>query len=270
MEFKKVDKGILFCYVEAEKFPYGSVALVRQNKAVVFDTMDCVANGGQVRKYLQDLGIEHFVVVNTHWHWHHIAGNSLYLDSAIISSSLTRERIVKNKDILEKAEGYLGQFNAFPIVYPNITFTDRLDLYLQDLKIELFSTVIHTSDHIVAYLPQEKVLIAGDTLEAPLPLIVEVEDLSGHIENLRKLRELDIKTIVPAHGNKDRYEMGGYDKSLIDANIDYLSKLLERVNDKNFLEGSMEEYISDVVEPRESYRGVHQANLESVYRYYKK
>ena len=28
MEFKKVDKGILFCYVEMEKFPYGSVLLI--------------------------------------------------------------------------------------------------------------------------------------------------------------------------------------------------------------------------------------------------
>ena len=51
----------------------------------------------------------------------------------------------------------------------------------------------HTKDCLVAYLPQEKILIPGDTLEAPLPLIIEVGNIPVHIENLKKLNEMDIK-----------------------------------------------------------------------------
>ena len=270
VEFIKVNDSITYCYVEAEKFPYGSVALLRRNKAVVFDTMDTADNGRHVRDYLKSHGAEHFTVVNTHWHWHHIAGNSAYQDSAIISSSSTRDRIIRNKDVLERADGYLGQYNTFPIVYPTMTFTQKLDFYIEDLKIELFKTVIHTADHIVAYIPEEKILIPGDTLEAPLPLIVETQDLLTHIANLKKLEELDITAIVPAHCNKERFKRGGYGKDLIRANIDYLSGLLSRVSDSAFLSGTMEEYASPAVEPRESYRAVHQANLETVQKYFSK
>ena len=137
------------------------------------------------------------------------------------------------------------------------------------IKIELFNIHIHTKDCLVGYLPHEKILISGDTLEAPLPLIIEVGSIPVQIENLKKLTEMDIKMIIPPHGNLERYDKGGYDKSLIDNTINYLTKILSRVNESNFLEGSMEEYITKAVEPRESYREIHQNNLAIVQQYYK-
>jgi len=159
---------------------------------------------------------------------------------------------------------------AFPVVCPNITFNDRLALYFEDIKIELFNIHIHTRDCLVCYLPEEKILIPGDTLEAPLPLIIEVGNIPTHIENLKKLRELDIGMIIPPHGNLERYDQGGYDMRLIDNTLHYLTKILSNVNAPEFLEGRMEEYITPAVEPRESYRSIHRDNLAVVQQYYKK
>jgi len=77
MAVKKVNDWMLFFYIEAAEFNYGSTVLIQDHKAIVFDTMECVANGKRVKDYLQDLGIDHFTVVNTHWHFDHIGGNSL-------------------------------------------------------------------------------------------------------------------------------------------------------------------------------------------------
>jgi glyoxylase-like metal-dependent hydrolase (beta-lactamase superfamily II) len=281
MAVKKINDWIHFFYIEAADFNYGSVVLHKEKKAIVFDTMKFVADGKRVKDYMRDLGIDHFTVVNTHWHSDHTGGNSLYQDDNIIATSKSRRRMEQNKKLIETGgKGEVGRNpgdvdtiafieTSFPVVYPNITFNTRLELYLEDIKIELFNIHIHTRDCLVGYLPQEKILISGDTLEAPLPLIVEVGNIPVHIENLKKLNEMDIKMIIPPHGNLERYDKGGYDKSLIDNTINYLTKILSRVNDPNFLEGSMEEYITKAVEPRESYRGIHRNNLAIVQQYYK-
>ena len=281
MAVKRINDWIYFFYIEAADFNYGSVVLHKAKKAIVFDTMECVANGQRVKEYMHNLGIDHFTVVNTHWHFDHIGGNSLYQDDIIIATSKSRQRMEQNKKLIETGDkGELGRNpgdvdtiafieTSFPVVYPNITFNTRLELYLEDIKVELFNIHIHTRDCLVGYLPQEKILIPGDTLEAPLPLIIEVGNIPVHKENLKKLNELDIKMIIPPHGNLERYDQGGYDKSLIDNTINYLTKILSRVNEPNFLEDSMEEYIAKAVEPRERYRGIHQDNLAIVQQYYK-
>ena len=278
---KRINDWIYFFYIEAADFNYGSVVLHKAKKAIVFDTMKFVADAKKVKDYMRDLGIDHFTVVNTHWHSDHTGGNSLYQDDNIIATSKSRRRMEQNKKLIETGgKGEIGGDpgdvdaiafieNPFPVVYPNITFNTRLELYLEDIKIELFNIHIHTKDCLVGYLPHEKILISGDTLEAPLPLIIEVGSIPVQIENLKKLNEMDIKMIIPPHGNLERYDKGGYDKSLIDNTINYLTKILSRVNESYFLEGSMEEYITEAVEPRESYREIHQNNLAIVQQYYK-
>jgi len=281
MAVKKINNQIYYFYIEAADFNYGSVVLHKANKAIVFDTLKFVADTKQVKDYMRNLGIDHFTVINTHWHSDHTGGNSLYEDDNIIATSKTRQRMEQNKKLIETGgKGEIGGspgdidvtdfiLTPYPVVCPNITFNTKLDLYLEDIKVELFNIHIHSKDCLVGYLPQEKILISGDTLEAPLPLIVEPGSISVQIENLKKLNEMDIKLIIPPHGNLERYDKGGYDKSLINNSINYLTKILSRVNEPNFLEGSMEEYITNAVEPRESYREIHQNNLAIVQQYYK-
>ena len=282
MKVKRINDWIYFFYIEAADFNYGSVVLHKAKKAIVVDTMECVANGKRVKDYMHDLGIDHFTVVNTHWHFDHIGGNSLHQDDNIIGTSLSRQRMEQNKKLIETGgKGEIGREpgdvdtiafieTSFPVVYPNITFNDRLELYLDNIKIELFNIHIHTRDCLVCYIPEEKILIPGDTLEAPLPLIIEVGNIPAHIKNLKKLSKMDIKMIIPSHGNLERYDKGGYDRRFIDNTINYLTKILSKADEPDFLEGSMEEYITEAVEPRESYRGIHRDNLTLVQQYYKK
>ena len=259
MEAIKINEGVMVFYLEGEEYSITSTALYRGNKAILFDTMDNVENCGQVKRHLQQLGITHFIVVNTHWHWDHVGGNSLYQNCTIIAHSLCKAAMERNKN-------ELGE--RCPVFLPNLIFDDKIVIYLDQLKIELINTVIHSRDSIIGYIPQLKLLIAGDTLEDPLPFIDEVEDLNDHIHNIGQLKKIDLKCIIPSHGNKRRYCEGGYDKTLVNANYAYLSGIMSRAKNKDFLDDSMKDYYGSLEEMRASYKDIHRANLNLVRKHF--
>jgi cyclase len=139
-------------------------------------------------------------LVNTHHHGDHTFGNYLFPDSAIIGHADCRETILR--------EG-LGTRSFFPgvewgdivVTPPTVTFEDRLDLWVDDLKVELICVApAHTTNDIIAWIPERKMLFAGDVVfsgGAPFALAGSVE---GWIEALDRLRGLGAETIVPGHG----------------------------------------------------------------------
>jgi hypothetical protein len=104
--------------------------------------------------------------------------------------------------------------------------------------------------------------------------MVEVENLACHLKDLERMRQWDIARIFPNHGDPDVIAGGGYDKTLIDATVSYVTKMLARSRDADYLTGTMEDYIGDAaakgwVHPFEPYRDVHAQNLKLVHDYWR-
>jgi cyclase len=140
-------------------------------------------------------------LVNTHHHGDHTFGNYLFLPGAtIVGHERCREAVL--------AEG-LGAKGFFPAVEwgaievtpPTVTFEDRLDLWADERKVELiFVGPAHTTNDIVAWMPERKVLFAGDVIfngGAPFALAGSIQ---GWLEALERLRALGAEVIVPGHG----------------------------------------------------------------------
>jgi cyclase len=97
---------------------------------------------------------------------------------------------------------YLAEVKETPIVLPTVTLDDHLTLYRGDRVIDIrYLGRAHTSGDIVVHLPKEKILITGDMVIAPVPLVgsdqSHVADWSATLE---KARALGATTIVPGHG----------------------------------------------------------------------
>lgn len=97
---------------------------------------------------------------------------------------------------------YLAEVKDTPIVLPTITLDDRWTLYRGDRVIDVrYFGRAHTSGDIVVHLPREGILITGDIVIAPIPLVGGDQ---SHVANwsatLDKLRALKATTIVPGHG----------------------------------------------------------------------
>jgi cyclase len=255
------------------KLGIAAYAIHSGDEAVVFDTLASVPQAKFVRDYLEKMEVRKFTVVLSHWHLDHIAGNAVFDDSDVIATSLTRDALVRGKADIEAGKMW-GPPAITPIRVPNVTFEDHKKLSVGEIALELRRRNIHSIDGCVIYLPNDKLLLAGDTLEDPLTYMIEVENLAEHVRDLREMQRWDVAKILPNHGDPDVIMKGGYDKTLIDATISYVTKVLTRAHDTDYLKGAMEDYVGDEaargwVRLFEPYRDVHGQNLKLVQDYWK-
>jgi glyoxylase-like metal-dependent hydrolase (beta-lactamase superfamily II) len=203
-----------------------SYAIVDGDEALVYDTHVSVEHARFVREALEAEGVRRFVVVLSHKHLDHIAGTEVFADCEIVATRLTAEALAAAKDAIE-AGTQAGPPGIDPLVLPTRTFEDRMTLDVGRRRVELIHVDIHSDDAAVLWLADERVLLAGDTLEDTVTYISEPDGLDRHLAELDRLSALGPDRILPNHGDPDVIAAGGYPQGLIDATRDYLH-VLER------------------------------------------
>lgn len=269
------DNYVNWVYWGAMDLGVCTYAIYQGDTALVYDTMPTMEQAAWIRKYLENKGIQKFIVVLSHWHKDHIAGNEVYEDSDIIAVRKTRQTMFEVKDKLEDGT-QAGPPAINPVILPNILFDDRLDVYVGDILVELHHFDIHSPDGDLIYLPADKILFSGDTLEDTVTYVTNPEDFPTHIAEMKRLRSMDFESIYPNHGSLDKIKNGGYDKTFIDSTINYISKLVKHSKDKDFLKANadLKTFIKDDLDKSwviyfPAYDEVHANNLQKVHDYYK-
>ena len=118
-----------------------------------------------------------------------------------------------------------------PLILPTRLFDGQMQLTLGGREIQLIELNIHSDDATVIWLPDERILLAGDTLEDTVTYVGEPENFDRHLEDLERLWALDPAFILPNHGDPDIIAAGGYSKMLIRATQDYVRALQRAVHD---------------------------------------
>ncbi len=140
-------------------------------------------------------------LVNTHHHGDHTHGNWLFRpDATIIGHTRCREAMIAEGGPSPALfpEVAWGRIEVAP---PDLTFDDRLDLWVDDLRVELtFVGPAHTTNDVVAWIPERGVLFAGDLLFNEGTPFVLAGSIAGALEACERLRAIGAKTIVPGHG----------------------------------------------------------------------
>ena len=107
-----------------------------------------------------------------------------------------------------------------------LTFDRRFSIDLGNREVQIkFLGRGNTPGDAVAYLPKEKILVAGDLVDLPLPNVYDGYP-SEWIVTLENLARLDANAIVPGHGPIL------HDKSYILLLHDFLQSAVNQVNEK--------------------------------------
>jgi cyclase len=243
------------------------------DEALVYDTYPSVDQARFVRNWLEQAGVRRFSVVNSHWHLDHVGGNAVYADSTVIGTGKTHAQLVKHQAAIEN--GTLQGLPAIaPLNLPDITISAPITVSVGRYAVELRPVNIHSDDGLVAYLPQDQILLAGDTLEDTLTFIAAPESLPEQYRNLAAMKQWGATHILPNHGDPAVIARGGYGPALIDMTRTYIRRMAEHAHDADFASQQIERFIPDALADGTvslwwAYREAHHENLIKVAAWYK-
>jgi cyclase len=141
-------------------------------------------------------------LVNTHHHGDHTHGNSFTWPATIVGHRRCREEVQ-----LVSPQAFEGVFT--PVDWgelrpapPMLTFDDRVSVFVDDLEVELhyIGGPAHTTNDVVAWVPERSVLFTGDLVFAGGTPFVLMGSVTGSLRAIERLAAFPAATVVPGHG----------------------------------------------------------------------
>ncbi|MFF3375341.1 MBL fold metallo-hydrolase [Streptomyces sp. NPDC002680] len=177
------------------------IFLGRDSVAIV-DTAATESRGRGLREAVRDLTpVAPRTVINTHHHGDHTFGNWLFAPEAtVVAHELART------EMAEKGTGLLQvwpdtDWGRVELALPTVTFEERLTLYVDGTRVELIHVgPAHTTNDIVVWVPEHRLLFAGDVLMPGCTPFVLMGSVRGSLDALERLRALGPRTVVGGHG----------------------------------------------------------------------
>jgi len=173
-------------------------------------------------------------LVLTHYHAVRALGAAAFEAETVVAHEETRRWIVERG-----ADDFESELRRFPRLFrdvesvpgltmPDLTFSSALSMYLGDREVQLrWLGRGHTAGDAVVWLPQERVLFAGDLVEAgAAPYMGDAYVLDWAGATLDAVEGLGAQTIVPGRGPAVRGEATG---EAISSTRAFLARLRDEV-----------------------------------------
>ena len=146
------------------------------------------------------------IVVDTHWHWDHSFGNSVFRPAPIwghvrAAERLRREGAAAIREVSEELPAIAAEVREVVIDPPEHTFEDRATIHVGDRVVELsYHGRGHTEGDIVVRVPDANVLFAGDLIENGAPPSFGDSFPLDWPTTVAQLLPLATGAVVPGHG----------------------------------------------------------------------
>ena len=177
------------------------------DEVIVIDSLISLGAARELLSHIKsNTGKEPTFLINTHSHGDHVNGNQIFAPPArIIAHENVREVLLRDGESIIQRTAQMrpalaDDLKEARIVVPHITYRDHMTLNFGGCTIELIHPgIAHTPGDTMVYLPEAKVLYAGDLLFNHIcPPIFG--DSAGWIAALERIEDMDIEAIIPGHG----------------------------------------------------------------------
>ena len=205
ISFEELGPG-LYGYT-AEGDPNSGV-VIGDDSVLVVDAQATPAMAGDVIAHIRrvtDKPIRHIVL--SHYHAVRVLGASGYPGAEIIASDVTRALIVERG-----AQDMASEIGRFPrlfrgkesipgLTWPQVVFHRRMTLWMGKREVQIIHIGrSHTAGDTVVWLPKEKVLFAGDTVEFGATPYCGDAHFTDWPQTLAALGALGAERLVPGRG----------------------------------------------------------------------
>lgn len=192
--------------------------LLGDKAAVVFDSL---SRPGDMADVVPLLAGRPLTVVYSHADWDHVWGTAGLPLARVVAHEAASGRFAGDvpETLARMRAEEPGRWDDVVLVPPTDTFCKELSLDLGGLTLHLRHLPGHTPDALVGFVPEEGLLLAGDTVETPFPCLNDGSPLDMWIEELARWSANEaVRQVIPAHGR-----IGG--RELLGGTLAYLRTL---------------------------------------------
>ena len=166
---------------------------------------------------ITDKPVKHIVL--SHYHAVRVLGASGYEGAEIVASDMTRALIVERGQ--QDMDSEIGRFprlfrgkESIPgLTWPHVTFEKKMTLWMGKREVQIIHIGrSHTAGDTVVWLPKERVLFAGDTVEfgaTPYCGDAHFADWPGALDAIRSLKPRAPRAGARALSHERRRGRGG-------------------------------------------------------------
>ncbi len=195
-------------------------AVVTERFLVLVDTHSTPALARQLAALTRPLlGQRRLLVVNTHADYDHAWGNQVFAGELILGHIRCGERLRGDEfaaSLVRMQAEMPGRFDEVVALAPDVLVDGPAAVHGGDLTLELVPTPGHSDDHLSLFIPELRVLLAGDAAEWPWPHVASAAGLAAARASLERLVALDPELVLPCHG-------GIHDAGLLRQNLAYFA-----------------------------------------------
>ncbi|NPV68653.1 MAG: MBL fold metallo-hydrolase [Anaerolineae bacterium] len=218
-------------------------AIVTPEGAILIDTLAYPEETLQIKNFLEKrLNCPVRTVINTHYHADHTFGTYLFEDALVVGHALCRDLLdTRGRRSMEEARRSSSEFTDARIVLPAMVFkTGTLAVHLGNKTVELWHSPGHSPDSVVAYVREDRILFAADTI-MPIPYFVD-GSYADFIRSLEALRGKGFECVVQGHGE---VVLRGEVEAKLDSDLEYLRRIRQQV-EKALDRKSPEKYLEKI------------------------
>jgi cyclase len=192
----------------ANSFGANAGVIIGKGGIAVVDTLVSAREADRLIRDLRALSsLPVKYAVNTHWHLDHAFGNCRFaaMGAAVVAHASEKDKLALHGPATLKNPQMYGMtaqdFVGTTIAAPTLTFTDRMTIDLGGQRIELIHVApSHSDGSLLVYLPDKKILFAGDVLFTGYHAFAGDGDIDGWLKTLDCILDMDVALIIPGHG----------------------------------------------------------------------
>jgi cyclase len=156
----------------------------------------------------------------THHHGDHTGGLQFFQHAEVWSHPYCRDEVLKAAPTIPKMwtpspNGAADISEPRKTIVPMLTFKDDMTVFVGDIEVQFkFAGTCHTWGDMMAYLPKQKILFAGDIGFFWVAPYANNSYISKWIDTCDQIASWDVDVIVPGHGpiggKKELTDMADY------------------------------------------------------------
>ncbi|ADP78505.1 MBL fold metallo-hydrolase [Pseudofrankia inefficax] len=172
--------------------------------------IDTCATADRTQRFLTALadatgGAPIRLAVNTHQHGDHTYGNSLLPAATVLIGHEEMREGLRTDFIIDGCPAFwapVPDWGPIERRLPDVAITASTTVYVGERRVDLLHPggPAHTTGDLVAWLPDDRVLFAGDLVFAGLTPLVFMGSVTGALAAVDWLADLEPEVIVPGHG----------------------------------------------------------------------